>query len=497
MKTSCSLAMKICTAVLLVTLAPGLAQAQLVKMYRLTELLPASGGESRAYAINKTGQIIGWMDSADNKHSAFWHNDASVDLHGTVHFDLAHPLFDQEYSEAYDISNAGQIVGTARTEISCPPDFVITCAFVLRPAVLTDLATPYPGDALANLWTLGRPCYTAYDSAATGISNRNHIVGWADREDGTIHAFIVEPDPATGGFFIDADVDTVNDLMVDLGTLNPNATVSSATAVNDAGQVTGYSYTTSAATAAYHAFLWTSGGGMVSIGTLGGTNSWGRDINNNGVIVGESDYDAPTGEHYTRAFIYQGGTMTDLGTLRDDRSKGFSAASAINDAGVVVGWAENEDRQRRAFVYEDGAMKDLNDLLYLVDEDGEIISSRLVLTEARDVNEDGSIVGWGTLGTTTDASERGFLVTPVWVDPNALVEDDDKEPGPGLPGTGTVDGSIIGGTPGSTSALNNGADPNGITPTPTPGGFCAPASLAVIPLTMLGIVWMRRSYRRW
>ena len=321
-------------------------------------------------------------------------------------------------------------MGTARTEIECVgTKILITNAFILRPAVLTDLATPYPGDALTNMFTLGDPC-TAHDSACTGISNANHIVGWADREDGVIHAFLVRP--TTDEFFRDLDADLVNDLMVDLGTLASSDPVSSATAANDQGQVTGYSYTLLAdGTAGYHAFLvtpndtdvdgvgdeWFVGavaGGvnslMTDLGTLGGTNSWGRDINNNGLVIGESDVVVASGARYTHAFRHNLGQMTDLGTLRDDPTTGFSSAAAVNDSGQIVGWAEDEDRARRAFIFENGAMQDLNDLLYLVNDDGTTVVPSITLTEARDINADGVIVGWGNGARVAEQRDSGLPV---------------------------------------------------------------------------------------
>jgi probable HAF family extracellular repeat protein len=56
---------------------------------------------------------------------------------------------------------------------------------------------------------------------------------------------------------------------------------------------------------------------MQDVGTLGGYNSWGRDINNSSQVVGESDTDPDQtgGYNLTRAFLWQDGTMTDLGAF--------------------------------------------------------------------------------------------------------------------------------------------------------------------------------------
>jgi probable HAF family extracellular repeat protein len=493
--------------VLAAVVAP--AAGQLVTRYELTELTYSGATQSRAYALNDTGQVIGWIDVDNTRRTAHWHNGEGTDLHTTVHFQLQHPLFDQDYSESFDISNADQVVGTARTEIKCPAvSFVVTHGFILRPAVLTDLGSPYPGDALINLWTFGNPCNTAYDSAAVGVSNANHVCGWADLETGVIHAFLVVP---TGGaFFVDADANGVNDIMWDLGTLAASDPVSSATAVNDKGLVTGYTYTVLPGNlAGYRAFLvtpqdlvggdgipdtWFVDGGngvntlMADLGTLNGVNSWGRDINNAGQVVGESDYNAPTGQRYTRAFLWQTGTMYDLGTLRDDPTLGFSSSSGINEAGTVVGWAENEDGERRAFIYQGGQMQDLNDLLYLYDANGNTISAGITLTEARDINEDGLIVGWGRVKGGTTTVTRGFLLTPKVVDLSAIPQ----------PTTGTTGSNGAGYNGDPTFGVPEHLDGSSDDGDGSSGGsagvpvLCGPGTLTVLPLTVLGLLVVRR-----
>ena len=503
-------------AAVLILTGPAMAQSGLVRMYELTELVSPDGSPSKAYAINDTGQVIGWIEAGSNRHSAHWHNQITTDLHTTVHFELLHPLYDQDYGESYDISNAGQVVGTARTLIKClETSFVVTHAFLLRPAVLTDLGTPYPGDALTNLRTFGDPCLTAYDSAAIGISNLNHVVGWADREEGVIRAFLVRP--VGGAFFADVDANFVNDHMIDLGTLAASDPVSAATAVNDAGVVTGYSYTvTAAGYAAYRAFTVTpndtdldgfgdqwyiNGGGsvntlMVDIGTLGGTNSWGRDINNLGHVVGESGVDDAQGRHYTRGFVWANGVMVDMGSLRSDPTQGFGTASAINDGGQVVGWADNDSSQRRAVIWENGTLQDLNDLIYPLDSNGNRLVPGLTLSEARDINQDGVIVGWGPVRGSTTGETRGFMLRPILVDPSTLPEDDPDTDG----GTGfdTFDTNLnLLGIFGLPSHLAGGSDdPNAPATTAPAAGLCGATSTLMIMLTLAGLVWTRRTGRR-
>ena len=128
---------------------------------------------------------------------------------------------------------------------------------------------------------------------------------------------------ATGGAH--AFLWTAEDGMIDLGTLG--GTRSYARGINDLGQVVGES---SMATGGAHAFLWTAEGGMIDLGTLGGARSSAWGINNLGQVVGESSM-ATGGAH---AFLWTAEDgMTDLGSLGGLSS----AAYGINNLGQVVG----------------------------------------------------------------------------------------------------------------------------------------------------------------
>lgn len=139
--------------------------------------------------------------------------------------------------------------------------------------------------------------------------------------------------------------------------------------INDLGQVTGYS----GSQTAYEAAVYTVGGGVVTLGSLGGTRSWATAINNNGQVAGTSYL---AGDATTRAFLYSGGSLQDLGTLGGANSKG----TAINSAGEVVGSANTTSGETHAFLFKDGAMQDL----------GALSSS---WSEAYDVNGHGEVVG--------------------------------------------------------------------------------------------------------
>ena len=114
--------------------------------------------------------------------------------------------------------------------------------------------------------------------------------------------------------------------MRDLGTLGGDH--SDVLAVNDQGQVVGWSQTFSSGP--NHAILWENGM-MTDIGTLGGSEGVATDINSLSQAVGRASIDRRT-QH---AFLWtQEDGMVDLGTLPRGA---FSWAHAINEAGWIVG----------------------------------------------------------------------------------------------------------------------------------------------------------------
>jgi probable HAF family extracellular repeat protein len=113
-----------------------------------------------------------------------------------------------------------------------------------------------------------------------------------------------------------------------LGTFG--GTMSQALDINESGQVVGHAYTN--LDAAYHAFSWTSSGGMVDLGTLGGTYSSATAVSESGVVVGSSGLS--DGE--THAFSWtQADGMVDLGTLGGT----VSEASGVADDGRITGYS--------------------------------------------------------------------------------------------------------------------------------------------------------------
>ena len=152
--------------------------------------------------------------------------------------------------------------------------------------------------------------------------------------------------------------------------------------INDWGQVVGNS-STKEGDATDHAFVWNNGV-MQDLGTLGGESSQARSINNNGQIVGSSQ---TSNSNVSHAFLWQDGSMQDLGTW---------SAYDINDRGQVVGSSQNSAGDTSAFLWENGVMNDLGIL------DGARNS------RARAINEAGTVVGtsavnWWAVATMWDS----------------------------------------------------------------------------------------------
>ena len=138
--------------------------------------------------------------------------------------------------------------------------------------------------------------------------------------------------------------------------------------INDNGQFVGQALSSDLS---YTAFLSTPGKGFVTLPTLGGrAGLWASAtaINDTGQVVGYSDPKSSTGAPHAdnpHAFLYSGGQMIDLGVLPGTTR---SFADGINNVGDVVGISTVEEDPDTpyvldAFLYENGAMIDLNSLL--------------------------------------------------------------------------------------------------------------------------------------
>ena len=271
----------------------------------------------------------------------------------------------------------------------------------------------------------------ALSSSATGINDGGQVVG---------SVYSLSPNKTTA--FLYTGTPGSDGVVHDLGTLG--GTHSSAAAINTSGQITGWADTSSGAS---HAFLYTGtpgeDGKMIDLGILPGWDvSRGDAVNASGQIAGTSTMDSGR----QRAFLYTGtpgvdGRMFDLGTLPDMVE---SVALAINDRGQVAGSSYTADYSaRRAFLYTgtpglDGQMIDLNAWL---DANNPAEGAKWTLLEVRGLNDSGLLTGEGIFndgpGGLSDGT-RAFIL-----DASALVV---IEPPPNLPPTVSITRPVNGQT---------------------------------------------------
>src|SRR5437667_2873160 len=120
--------------------------------------------------------------------------------------------------------------------------------------------------------------------------------------------------------------------------------------------------------------------------TLTDIDGWSQVVGYAHVRSGES-----------HVFLYRAGRLTDLGILPGGTQ---SYAYAINNLGQAVGASDSSPGAQRAVLFERGVLRDLNGLIPA--------SAGWLLTEAKDINDSGQIVGTGIF----EGQVRAFLLTP-------------------------------------------------------------------------------------
>jgi probable HAF family extracellular repeat protein len=295
-------------------------------------------GASEATAINNQGQVVG---------DSFGRGFSWTAAGGMV--DLGNPFGTQPSSTAATgVNDAGVIVGNST---SVPP-YSATYAFTWTPATgMVIFPGLHFGDTPAAVAINGQGQIAGDSTTPTGTE---HAVFWTS---GHVSVDLGVLGGVTGGssavalndngqvvgtsstaLSYDAFSWTQAGGMVDLGNLGGGS--SQAMAVNNAGQVIGFSYNSHAQS---HAFSWTAGSGIVDLGTLGGTQSQPFAINSYGEVVGDSTTAGGAGDAFSWT---QAGGMVDLGNLG---GAGGAVAMAVNNSGEVIGRSQNANGDWDAF----------------------------------------------------------------------------------------------------------------------------------------------------
>jgi len=309
---------------------------------KTVELDDLGGGEDGAYDINAAGDVVGWSATSSGQyHAVLWSAAGMPNDLGTL---------GGSYSEALGVNNNGAVVGVSETTGGDLHAFLWTAA-----------------TGMIDLGTLG-----GSRSDAIAINDMGQITGRSRLASGEMRAFLWTPTtpggttgtmtdlgtvlgsgpgPESSGSDIDANgmvvgVSTAGSAkqdamlwasgaMMDLGTL-PGDVNSTAYGMNDQKEVVG---TSRPMDGTFHAFLWTSGGGMTDLGSLTPGNDFNIawDVDNSGRVVGFSGILGKSRSAFLWIPTVPGGTtgsMLDLGPFPGyDDSRAF----AINDKGLIVG----------------------------------------------------------------------------------------------------------------------------------------------------------------
>jgi probable HAF family extracellular repeat protein len=375
-------------SVLLIAILAASRLCGATEQIRVTDLDTLGGTWSGGLAVNASGKVVGCSETGIGLvHAFIWTRKEGL-------FDLGAQL-PGDWSQANGVNDQGEVVGW--------------WAYDIDDAHHAFLWSPTAG--VTNLPTLGGD-----ENEALGINNASKVVGWSLAANWEGHAFLwtqnggsvdIQPtggrrsvayainnsDQIAGGTVIPAGtyhafLRSASGEVTDLGTLatTPDAW-SEAVAVNDVGQVAGYSGDRHYALA----FRWPPGGPMTSLGTLGGFDSRAHDINRYGVAVGFS-FIAGGGTSTRRPFMAKPGSpMTDLGTLGGVAGHAYS----INDLGQMVGYSQTAAGRWHACLWEIRPTADVNgdycvnviDLLQVRNMMGKTGSG--ILPPEADVNGDG------------------------------------------------------------------------------------------------------------
>lgn len=322
-------------------------------------LTGVGGSASHAYDINNAGYVVGYSGHFDTPRATMWDTDGNAMYLGEID--------GFEYSIAYALNNNNEVVGYSED-----PD-----QFGLRSATRWDNG---------RLTDLGVEMNAIGQSVARDINDSGVIVGAAQ----------ITPGIFSKGFVYDPSEGTQV-----AGTLHMGG---SNLGINNLGTIVGHSFFFGDPDRASIGLPDGRGGYITEdLGPSGFEFSIATAINDTGTIVGHTTAGAETGWQaaiFSPDFSDSPDTPFLLGTLD---GLATSEANDVNNNGMVVGWSTDSTGtglDSHAWAWSGGVMYDLNDML-----NGD--SPFTLLVEATGVNDNGDIVGWGVL---QDGSYSAFVI---------------------------------------------------------------------------------------
>ncbi len=255
----------------------------------------------------------------------------------------------------------------------------------------------------AFLWKDGfmsiLPSLGGPDTSAMAVNDTGQIAGWSDVP-GREHRAVLWQDGK----------------IVELGTY-PEGTESFAGDINEMGQIVGTATLIEDLLYTRRATMWHDGA-MINLGTLPeGMESVAVAVSDAGQVVGwawDTVLNRPRAVVWRRHPLTGEWVIADLGALSAD---GMSRATAVNNRGQIVGQAECIGTCGRAFLWENATMFDLNDLI--------AADSHWTLQCAWGINDVGQIVGFGW----TPKGRQAFLLEPIPTAPGDFNSDGVVGPG--------------------------------------------------------------------
>ena len=360
--------------------------------YKVANLDSLGGTTSGGIGINNRGWITGSsnLDGDQIVHAALWKSESPIDL-GT----LGGP--NTSSSILWPIKNKrGVISGISQTDELDPLGEAWSCSAFIPNIGHTCVGFVWKDGEMNPLPTLG-----GSNGFAAGINKFGQIVGWAEN---TVHDPTCNPLSTQKLQFLAVVWDSDQNLIQTLPPLQGDS-VSSATEINDKGQIVGISGACDRAVgrlSAAHAVIWEDGS-PTDLGNIGG-NAWNTPmaINESGEVVGFANVaqGTPFNAHAFRWTKNDG--IEDIGTLPISEHR-ISQALGINKKGQIVGISCAPGFvDCRAFLYENGEMTDLNTM---------VPGYTGFLVFANDINDSGEITGGAIDADTGEAVT--FLATPI------------------------------------------------------------------------------------